>query len=608
MAHGADERIFANRSARRLTRRDMLKLAGVSGLGMALLTACGQQAPAAKPADAPKPAESKPAAPAATTAPAAPAAQQAPAQKPAEAAKPAEAPKPVAGSGQTPKDGGTFRAHIYTEDPPTLDPYLNVSFRVQEFAAFFYSRLLMSKKGPGIPNSAYIMEGDLAESWKPSADGKTWTFNLRPDAKWHNVAPMNGRPVTAADVAWSFERFMKVSPQKTTFEIVDSVGAPSDKVVEFKLKDVYAPFEAAIGAPIFWIMPKELIEAEGDASKRVVGSGPFVFDKHDKGISFSGKKNKDYYRKGEPHVDEVVALIIPDTATQMAGLRGKELDFVQVAQQDLESLKKTNPEIQIVEWEYLNIPFIYWHVDQPPYNDPRVRQAFSMAVDRDEMVSVVYNGRGNWNNAVPWALSEWWLDPRSPEQGETAKFFKHDPAEAKKLLAAAGFPDGLKVDLIATPGYSQTFNQQVELVAAQLKKSGIEATIKQQEYAAYIGTTFRGQFPSENNTMVFGLETPFTEPHDFLFNMYHPKGTRNHAGVNDPKLTEMIEKQAKTLDKAERKKQIFEIQRYLGEMMYYPPNAASYRTAGIAANIRDFYPRSDYGLGAEVIPKLWIDK
>ena len=108
--------------------------------------------------------------------------------------------------------------------------------------------------------------------------------------------------------------------------------------------------------------------------------------------------------------------------------------------------------------------------------------------------------------------------------------------------------------------------------------------------------------------MVFGLETPFTEPHDFLFNMYHPKGTRNHAGVNDPKLTEMIEKQAKTLDKADRKKQIFDIQRYLGEQMYYPPNAASMRTAGVAANVRDVYPRSDYGIGAEIVPKLWIDK
>jgi len=230
-----------------------------------------------------------------------------------------------------------------------------------------------------------------------------------------------------------------------------------------------------------------------------------------------------------------------------------------------------------------------------------------MALDRDEMITTIYNGRGNWNNAVPWALSEWWLDPRGPDMGPNAKYFKFDPAASKALLSAAGFPDGMKVDLISTPGYSQIFNQQVELVAAQLKKSGIEANIKMQEYAAYIGTTFKGNFPA-GNTMVFGLETPFTEPHDFLYQMHNPKGIRNHAGVNDPKLTEMIDKQAKTLDRADRKKQIFEIQRYLAEQMYYPPNAASMRSAGLTPNIRDVYPRSDYGIGAEIVPKLWIDK
>jgi ABC-type transport system substrate-binding protein len=78
--------------------------------------------------------------------------------------------------------------------------------------------------------------------------------------------------------------------------------------------------------------------------------------------------------------------------------------------------------------------------------------------------------------------------------------------------------------------------------------------------------------------------------------------------VNDPKLNEMIEKQAKTVDKAERKKIVYDIQRYLAEQMYYPPSAAYYRVAGLAPTIRDFYPRSDYGLGAELAPKLWIDK
>src|SRR5215217_5130180 len=127
MAHRADDGILSSRSARRVTRREALRIAGLYGLGMALLSACGQQAPAAKPAEPAKPAEAAkpaaPAAPAGTSAPAAPAAQQAPAQaKPAEAAKPAASEtKPT---GATPKDGGTFRLAIHTEDPPSLDPFL----------------------------------------------------------------------------------------------------------------------------------------------------------------------------------------------------------------------------------------------------------------------------------------------------------------------------------------------------------------------------------------------------------------------------------------------------------------------------------------------------
>src|SRR5260370_7840240 len=97
-----------------------------------------------------------------------------------------------------------------------------------------------------------------------------------------------------------------------------------------------------------------------------------------------------------------------------------------------------------------------------------------------------------------------------------------------------------------------------------------------QEYTAYIASTFKGNIEGEN-TMVFGLETPFTEPHDFLYNMYHPNGTRNHASVNDPKLTGMIEQQMRTLDHAERTKQIFTIQRHLPDHMYYPPRAPTLR-------------------------------
>jgi peptide/nickel transport system substrate-binding protein len=581
-------------SHRRWTRRGLLITWGGTSVGAFLLSACGPQVVT----------------PTATSTPPAAAATSVPVTKPAvaptlaPAAAPTTLPKPAI---PTPKDGGSFRFYMWTEDPPSLDPYLNVSFRCQEFAAFFYSRLLMSKKGPGIPAQAYVLEGDLAESWKVSDDGLTYTFNLRPDAKWHNLPPMNGRAVTAQDVVWSFERFMKISPQRSAFDQVADVTAPDARTVQFRLKDVYVPFEAAVGAPLLWIMPREVIEADGDASKRVVGSGPFIFDKFEPGISFSGKKNPNYYRKGEPHVADFVGLIIPDTATQLAALRSRQLDFYQLNQQDIEPLKKSNPEIQYVEWEWLYTPFIYWKPDQPPFNDPRVRQAVSMALNRDDMIATVYAGRGNWNNFIPWALSEWWLDPRGPDMGPAAKYYKYDPAGAKSLLAAAGHPDGLQVEMISTTGYGQIFVQMGELVQQDLKAVGIDAEIKMQEYTAYIATTFAGKFQG-GNRLVFGLETPFTDPHDFLFNMYHPKGTRNHASIDDPKLTAMIEQQMKTLDRADRKKQIFDIQRYLADQMYYPPHASSMRTAALQPNVRDFFPRSDYGLGAEVVPKVWMDQ
>ena len=590
----------------RSTRRVFLVRWGLTGaVSAALSSACGPAAVPSVATSAPAPPTSPPAAPTAVAAAQPTAAAVAPTSA---TAAPAPAAQAQAQGTSTPRNGGTFRFYMWTEDAPTLDPYLNVSFRCQEFAAFFYSRLLMSKKGPGIAAQAYIMEGDLAESWNVSEDGLTYTFNLRPDARWHNLPPMNGRSVTAQDVIWSFERFIKVSANRSAFDQVASVSAPDARTVQFHLKDVYVPFEATMGAPLFWIMPREVIEAEGDATRRVIGSGPFIFDRYDTGVSFTGKKNPNYYRKGEPRVDQIIGLIIPDTSTQLAALRARELDFYQLlSQQDIEPLRKTNPEIQFVEWEYLYSPFVYWKPDQPPFNDPRVRQAVAMALNRDQMINVVYAGRGNWNNFIPWALSEWWLDPRGPQQGETAKYFKYDPAGAKQLLAAAGYPDGLKVEMLSTPGYGQIFVQMGELVQQDLKAAGIEADIKMQEYTSYISTTFLGQFEG-GNRLVFGLETPFTEPHDFLFNMYHPKGTRNHAGINDAKLTGMIEQQMRTLDRTQRKQQIFDIQRYLAEQMYYAPHAASMRTAALQPNVRDFFPRSDYGLGAEVIPKVWFDQ
>src|SRR5262249_4194665 len=155
----------------------------------------------------------------------------------------------------------------------------------------------------------------------------------------------------------------------------------------------------------------------------------------------------------------------------------------------------------------------------------------SLAIDRDELLNVLSEGQGYINNAIPAGLPSYWLDPRSADMGPNAKFFKRDVDAAKKLLAEANFDTSKKIPLVSSlNAYGDTFNQSIEVVIKQLKDAGIQADFRPQDYAAYIASTFLGKF--DGGTMVWGLETPYPEPNDYLYNMYHPKGARNHAGVS----------------------------------------------------------------------------
>ena len=584
-----------------LTRRAL-----VLGSLAAFVTACGATETPTVPPAATRP-------PQASAAP-----SSAPAPQPSTGAQGSASPKPSAtpssaasaGASAAPtaaaKRGGSLTIRQWTGDPPDLDPFLNVTFRAQEFAGFFYSRLLKFETGPTIQPNSFIPSPDLAESYMISPDGLTYTFKLRANAKWQNKAPLNGSPVTADDVIYSFERFRKVSPQKGNFDMVKEVTAPDQQTVVFTLNEVFAPFETSLASPLLWIMPKEVIEADGDARKRVIGSGPFIFERFEKGVQVTAKRNPNYYFEGTPYIDDLALLVIPEDATAVAGLRAKSIDITGLSASDRKAVAASDPAIDLLEYPQNQLYFMYWQLDAPPFNDIRVRQAVSLALDRDEMIGVLWEGTGFLNNALPAGQRSFYLPPRSTEMGENAKYFKRDVDAAKKLLADAGFADGLKVPLVSPlNAYGNTFNQSVELVIKQLKDVGITADLRPQDYSAYISSTFLGKF--EPGTMVWGLETPYQEPHDYLFNMYHPKGARNHAGVNDARATEMIEKQRMTLDKAARKALIYDIQRYLGGQQFYVMGVAGNTVIATQPRVKNFFYETDYGRGGEYVPKLFLD-
>ena len=519
------------------------------------------------------------------------------------------APQPTpAPQAAQPKRGGSLTARMpgIVGDIPDLDPFLNTSFRTKTFAGFFYSRLLKFKNGPGIGENSFIPTGDLAEKWEVSKDGLTYTFNLRKGVKFHNKAPVNGREVKADDVVWSWKRFIEVYPGKANWAIVKEVKQVDDYTVQFILNSPYAPFETTMAQPTFFVMPKEVVAADGDARKNVIGTGPYLFDKYEKGVSFIGKRNPDYFVQGLPYLDEIVMMIIPDESAAVSGLRSKQVDILFISASDRKSLGQTNKELQFLDIPFNLNGYVFGKVDKPPFNDIKVRQAMSLAMNRDEIIKVIFEGQGSANSVLPKAMSSWAIDPLGPDMGASAKYYKRDIDAAKKLLAEAGFPNGLKAPLITTlNAYGDTFNSSAELIIKQMKEAGIELDLKPQDYASFVATTLRGQF--EAGTVVYGLYCTCADPDEVFYNQYHPKSVGNIAGVNDTTLTDMIEKQRGIVDRAERKKLTDEMQRYLGEKQYYVTGAIGFQSFALQPRVRDFNFHYDFGFGSEVFTTVWID-
>jgi len=258
--------------------------------------------------------------------------------------------------------------------------------------------------------------------------------------------------------------------------------------------------------------------------------------------------------------------------------------------------------------------------DSPWNKDPRVRLAISMSTDRAALLDLAYNVKKlkeaglavseRWNNLIPAGLVRFWLDPLSPQQGETSKYFKYDPAEAKKLLAAAGYPDGFSTVYQYTANrYGSAFNTVAEANIQYLNAIGIKTTTDVQDYSSkYITQTFTGNFTG----IAFGYETPFPEAGSYPIRLF-TDNPLNHSRIKDPELEDLARKQQRELDPAKRKELFFEIQRKNAAKMWYIPQNQGAGTAWTGyrewvKNVEIQTVPGSYGGATEVLPFRWLDK
>src|SRR5262245_20865746 len=298
---------------------------------------------------------------------------------------------------QTAKRGGTLT--LRTWDPPHFDHVLAHAYKTHVVISFTHSRLLRHKAGPSVRPGSLQIEGDLAESWQQPND-TTYVFKLKKGVRFHAKPPVNGRELTAEDVRFSFERLLtdKGSVNVSMFRAIGKVEAVDRYTVRFVLKEPFAWFLDSLANPMAGaITARECVEKFGDLKKpeAVIGTGPWMLDSYKPNVSLTLVRHPGYFVAGLPYIDRVDMLVDEDNASRIAAFLGgkydlgwefpgaiNRTDWVQMS----DALKKRRPNLKVVEFPSNVMNLFDMRTDKPPFNDARVRQAVSLALDRKGLI------------------------------------------------------------------------------------------------------------------------------------------------------------------------------------------------------------------------------
>jgi dipeptide transport system substrate-binding protein len=422
-----------------------------------------------------------------------------------------------------------------------------------------YNRLIEFERGTTNLRPA------LAESWEISDDGLEYTFHLRPGVKFHTTDGFTpSRDLTAEDVVFSFERqwqqdhpFHSVSGGSYEYfvstgmpELLQAVEAVDEQTVRFVLKEPAAPFLAMLAMDFASIMSAEYAQAMQEAGTpeqldlQPVGTGPFQLVAYQKDAVIRYKANPDYWA-GKAPLDDLVFAITPDASVRWQKLQAGEchvMPFPNPA--DLEAIA-ANPDVNLLEQEGLNVGYLAFNTEKEPYTDKRVRQALSMAINKEAILDAVFQGSGTIaKNPMPPTL--WGYN-------EAVEDYPYDPEAAKALLEEAGV-SGLKTNIWAMPvqrPYNPNARRMAELVQADWAKVGVEAEIVSFEWGEYLKRSLEG----EHETVLLGWTADIADPDNFLFVLLGceaAQGGANRARWCHEPFDDLLVQAKQTTDVAER--------------------------------------------------------
>jgi peptide/nickel transport system substrate-binding protein len=439
----------------------------------------------------------------------------------------------------------TWAVHISLA-PTWFDP-AETSSSITSFMVLYALHDAMVK-----PMSGNQITPSLAESWSASADGLVYEFVLRKGIKFHN-----GEPVTAEDVKFSFERY-RGSASKLVKDRVAAVEIPQPGRVRFRLKQPWPDFMTfyANATGSAWVVPKKYVETVGDEGfkKTPVGAGPYKFVSFNPGVELVMEVAEQYWRKS-PSVKRLILKVIPDEATRLVALKRGEVDVAYLIRGALAEELRRTPGLTL-RHTALNSSFWIYFLDQwdpkSPWHDRRVRLAASYAVNRPAYNQAELLGFAKITGSfIPSGFEFCWPTPPPV----------YDPAQARRLLAEAGYPNGFG----AGEFFCDLAFTGPETVVNDLRAVGIGLKLRPLERAAFTKAFAEKKFKNlmYANSAVFGNAATRIEA------FVASGGTYAYGGY--PDIDGLFREQTAELDRKRREAMLHRIQQLVHEKVMFAP-------------------------------------
>jgi peptide/nickel transport system substrate-binding protein len=419
----------------------------------------------------------------------------------------------LAATGLTPGASAQTRAPLIRYGlsawPPNLQPWVSVGASAGTVKMLIHGRLTAYDRDGNLV-------GELAESFGREADGG-WTFRLRRNAVFHN-----GEPVTSADVKYTAEQIAgerSTAYMRAQFQSVERIETPDAHTVRIFTKTPVATLPTWFGnynMPVVW---------RNSPANEPVGCGAYRLDAQERGTSLELVAFGRYFRPGLPKIERIRFVIYADENLRTAALQSGDMDMIEYVPWQSMTTVENDPRLKL-DTQFGPFMDVLFNGSRGPFSDARVRRAVAHAVKREDIVQAAFFGRGKPLEGVPIAEGTPWWHP------ELSRGWRYDVAEAKRLLAAAGVPNGFQTVMLATAQFGM-HKDTAEVVQQHLAAIGIQAELRLPDWSTRVRLGTTGQYEiaihgvsADNNDpdgLTVVMDTTLSPTHGRSFQLAAPR-------------------------------------------------------------------------------------